>query len=292
MILIKLILCALLFVLLMVGDSRAQSAQSPDGKTLEAEDLTSPVRSGSKTTYLDLLRQLFPDLQEDGAAHRTIALGSLMEPHNKQVITADIAFNFTPYWINSEGRRLLLLWVVLTDEDANQATPYQGGAVVLAVFRLEPSVKLLDAMRVEADRFTDPWGEPPILRLSARSDAFILCNSHWNAGESFYDVVVLFVDAGRFKVIASAFTYNFTACDATYSETPSFRVVADPGNKYPKLLVKVRLKKKAEKISCEPRGRSYTRTYQGFYRWNRAKGEYESHSRQLDRFDQFNKKWL
>lgn len=283
--------CALLLVLLTVG-SFAADVRSTSDWPRQSDDLTSPVRSGSKTTYFDLLRELFPDLQEDATTHRTIPLASLNEPQQKQEVTGDITFNFKPYWINSEGRRLLVLWVEITDEDANQGTPYQGGAVVLTVFALEPRVKLLDAMRVESDRFTSLWDKPPILRLNAQSDALIFYNYHWNAGENFQDIVVLFVDAGRFKTITNQFIFNFTTCGATFSETPTFRVVADPGNKYPQVLVKVRLTKKPEKNTCEPQARGYTRTYQGLYRWNKAKGMYEGHSQQLDRFDRFNKRWL
>ena len=286
--LVKLIICAPLFVLLAVGSAQSREVRGSGGAALQSEDLTSPVRNGSKTTYFDLLRGLFPDLQEDTTAHKTIPLRGLLEPDEEQVITADITFKFTPYWINSEGRRLLMLWVELTDDDANQGTPYQGGAVVLAVFRLEPVAKLLDAMRIEADRFTDPWGTHPILRLTARSDAFIFYNNHWNSGENYNDITVLFVDAGRFKVITSQFIFNFTTCGATFSETPSFRVLADPGNKYPRLLVEVKLRKEPVENGCDRRVRGYTRTYQGFYRWNRARGQYEGHSRQLDRLDKFN----
>jgi hypothetical protein len=280
--------CALLFVLLTVGGLRSE-AHDASGNMPQSEDLTTPVRSDSKTTYFELLRELFPDLQEDATAHRSIPLRSILEPHKKRTITADITFNFKPYWINGEGRRLLLLWVELTDDDANPGTPFQGGTVILAVFRLEPSVSLLDAMEISGDRFTDPWGKRPILRLNSRSDAFIFSNNHWNAGESYYDIVILFVDAGRLKMIANQFIYNFTTCGATVSETPSFRVAADPGSKYPKLLVKVKLRKEPEENSCKPLVRGYTRYYQGVYRWNKAKGEYKGHSRQLDMLDKFNK---
>lgn len=282
--------CAALLLLLAAGSLPAEGQTASD-EAAQSEDLSSPVRNGSKTTYLDLLRELFPDLQEDATAHTTIPLRSLAEPGNKQAVTGDIEFKFKPYWINSEGRRLLALWVEITDEDANQGTPYQGGAVVLAVFRLEPNAKLLDAMRVEADRFASLW-DKPILRLDARNDAIIFYNHHWNAGENFNDIDMVFVDAGRLKTITNQFIFNFTTCGAIFDETPAFRVVPDPSNQYPQVLVKVVVTRKPENHGCEPRGRGYTRTYQGLYRWDKAKRRYEGHSPQLDRFDRFNKRWL
>src|SRR5581483_10174441 len=246
--------CVPLLILLTLG-CFATEAHGSSRWPAQSEDLTNPVRRGSKTTYFDLLRELFPDLQEDATAHKTIPLASLNEPEQKQAIEGDITFNFKPYWINSEGRRLLVLWVEITDEDANQGTPFQGGAVVLAVFALEPRVKMLDAMRIESDRFVSLWDKPPFLRLNAQSDALIFYNYHSNAGENFNDIAVLFVDAGRFKTITTQLIFNFTTCGAFFSETPTFRVVADPGNKYPQVLVKVQLTKEPEKNTCEPQAR-------------------------------------
>jgi len=286
---IKFIGCAPLFVLLTVGSLRAE-ARNSGGETLQAEGLSSPVQSGSRTTYFDLLRELFPDLHADATAHRTIPFRGISEPREREAVTGNITFDFKPYWFRSEGRRLLLLWVNLAAEDANAGTPYEGEAVVLAVFRLEPSVKLLDALDIKTDRFTGFWKDRPVFHLDSRSDAFIIYSTHWNAGESYVSLEMLFVDAGRFKTIASRFIYETQGCGANFTETPYFRAVADPGNKYPEVLVKVKLRKKPDEDTCDHPARGYTRYYQGLYRWNPAKGRYESNSRQLDRFDKFNEK--
>ena len=289
MIPIKLIGCAPLFVLLAAGSLRAEG-RSSGGETLQAEGLSSPVRGGAGATYFDLLRELFPDLQADATAHRTIPFRSISEPRKREAVTGDIKFDFKPYWFRSEGRRLLLLWVNLAAEGASAGTPYEGEAVVLAVFRLEPGVKLLDALDIKTDRFTGFWKDRPVFHLDSRSDAFIVYSTHWNAGESYVSLDMLFVDAGRFKTITSQFIYETQGCGANFTETPYFRAVADPGNKYPKVLVKVRLRKKPDEDTCEHPARGYTRYYQGLSRWNPARGRYESRSRQLDGLDKFNER--
>src|SRR5437763_11000738 len=138
----KFIGCASLFVLLTVCSLQAE-ARSPGGETLQGEGLSSPVQSGSRTTYFDLLRELFPDLQRDASAHGSIPFRSLSEPRKKEAVEGNITFEFKPYWFKSEGRRLLMLWVELKADEANAGTPYEGGAVVLSVFRVEPGVRLL-----------------------------------------------------------------------------------------------------------------------------------------------------
>ena len=286
---IRLIGCApLLLLLALVGSPKA--AGRPGVGALQTKDLTAPVRAGSKTTYLDLLRQLLPDAKADATAHSTVPLGSLSEPVERKAITGDIEFDFKPVWIRSEGRRLLLLRVNLTAAGANEGTPYEGEAVVLAVYRLEPDARLLDALEIKTDRFTGFWEDRPVFRLSPRSDALIVYSTHWNAGESYISLDMLFVDAGRFRKIASLFLYNTQGCGVAFNAKPYFRAVADPGRKYPRVLLKVKLRKEPDGVECERPTAGYTKYYQGLYRWNPAGGRYEGRSRQLDRLDKFNEK--
>lgn len=182
------------------------------------------------------------------------------------------------------------MWVDLKAERANEGTPYEGEAVVLAVYGLEPRARLLDAIEIKTDRFTGFWEDRPAFRLDSRNDALVVYSTHWNAGESFVSIDMLFVDAGRLKKVASLFVYNTQGCGAGFTETPHFRAVADPGRKYPRVLLKVKLKREPDGPECERRTRGYTRYYEGVYRWNAARGRYESNSRQLDRLDEFNQR--
>lgn len=282
-------MCAPLLLLAALAGSRAADARPGDG-VLQAGDLSAPVRRGSTTTYLELLRELFPGLEAGAAARSTVPLGSLSEPHERKAITGDIKFEFRPYWMRSEGRPLLLLWVNLTAEGANAGTPYEGEAVVLAVYSLEPRVSLLDALEIKTDRFTGFWEDRPLFRLSPGSDALVVYSTHSNAGESYASLDMLFVDAGRFKKIASRFVYNTQGCGAGFTQTPSFRALPDPGRKYPRVLVKVMLRKEPDGAGCERPSAGYTRFYQGLYRWNPAAARYEGGSRPLDRLDEFNER--
>jgi len=283
---IKRIASASLFVLLttasVCAEARVASSQS--------EDMSSSAPGAPKVKYFDLLRKLFPDLTAEATAHKTVPLRSLSEPRERAAIEGDIEFDFKPYWFKSEGRRLLMLWVNIKSDGANQATPYEGEAEVIAVYKLAPKVELLDALEVKTDRFTSFWKDRPTFRLDARNDAFIIYSTHWNAGESYLSLDMLFVDAGRIKRVASRFMYNTKGCGVSYEETPYFRAAADAGRKYPRVLLTMKLKKERDGPECDRRTRGYTKFYRGVYRWNAARGRYEGGSRQLDMLDKFDER--
>jgi len=251
-------------------------------------DLSSPIQNGSTTRFLDLVRKVMPDAGADATAQNTIPLRSIVAPREKEPITGPIKFEFEPHWFNSEGKRLLMLRLDLTADDANQGTPYEGEAVVLAAFAAEPTVTLLDALEIKTDRFTGFWNDQPLFHLDAKNDAFIVYSTHWNAGESYSRLDLLFVDAGRLKSITNQFLFETQGCGATFTETPSFRAIAVSGRKYPDVAVRVKLTKKPDESSCPKQTCGYTRYYEGLYHWSPRKRRYEGGSRQLDTLARFN----
>lgn len=277
---------SVLLVLLATG---TLCADFPAADNQQGVDLSSPVQNGAPTTYLDLLKKLLPDAKADATANSTIPLRSISEPSRNEAFTGPISFEVEPHWFNSGGKRLLMLQVDLTSEQANQGTPYEGEAVVLAVFTLEPGPKLMDALEIKTDRFTSFWEDRPTLRLDSKNDAFIVSSSHWNAGESYTSLDMLFVDEGRIKTITSQFVFETQGCGTTFSETPSFRAIEAPGKRYPDVQVRIKVTKEPDEASCPRRTRGYTRQYQGVYRWNPVRRRYEGGSKQLDALAKFNK---
>lgn len=281
--------CASLFVLLTAAGCWVE-ARGACVAPSQSAGLSSPVPGAANITYFDLLRKLFPDLSADATAHRTAPLRSLSEPRERAAVEGDIEFDFKPYCFKSEGRGLLMLWVNIKAADANRGTPYEGEAAVLAVYRLGSKAELLDALDVKTDRFTGFWKDRPTFRLDSRNDAFIVYSTHWNAGESYVILDMLFVDEGRLKTIAGRFLYNTRGCGVEYEETPYFRAATDPGNKYPRVFVTVKLRKRPDRAECDKRTRGYTRYYRGVYRWSAARGRYEGGSRQLDTLDKLDER--
>src|SRR5262245_10136546 len=264
-----------------------------DGKPLYASDLGSSA-AGTKTTYLELMHKIIPDLQIDpnnadaAIAHKTLPFKHLSEKTPPAALEGDIKLDsFETRWIKSDGRRVLLLELDLSSEEANQGMNYEGEAVLIGAFTFEPSIKLLDVMDMKTDRFTGFWEKPAVFALDSRNDAFMVNSSHSNAGESYNDLNVLFLNHNRFETITNIFLFETQGCGATFTETPSFRVL--PGKtKYPSVMVTVKVKKDADSQDCDRPTSGYIRTYQALYQWDAARREYRTNSKQLAALDRFN----
>jgi hypothetical protein len=291
----KLWLAQLLLLLLSPGVFAQASKQ--ESKPLFASDLSSTV-AGTQTTYLDLIRRIIPDLQIDPKdadvvmGHKTIPFRHLSETKKPPPLESDIKLeSFQPYWIKSDGRRVLLLELSVSAEDANQGMNYQGEADIVAAFTIQPAIKLLDVMDVKTDRFSGFYEKPPVFQLTTQSDAFLVVSTHSNAGESYSDLNVLFLNHDRVETITNIFLFDTQGCGATFTETPSFRVM--PGSsKYPNIMVTVKVKKDADSQDCDRPTRGYVKVYQALYQWNSAKREYRTSSKQLAALDKFNEKRL
>ena len=286
----------LLLLLLLPLNVLAQTGR-PQSKPLFAGDLSSTI-TGTKTTYLELIRKIIPDLKIDpndadvAIAHKTIPFKHLSENTPAAALESDIKLDsFQPVWIKSDGRQVLLLELSLSAPDANQGTNYEGEADIVAAFTMQPSIKLLDVMDVKTDRFSGFYEQPSIFPLTAQNDAFLVISSHSNAGESYNDLNVLFLNHDRIETITNIFLFDTQGCGATFTQTPSFRAL--PGNsKYPNVMVTIKVKKDADSQDCDRPTRGYVRTYQALYIWNVSKREYRTTSRQLEALDKFNRNRL
>jgi hypothetical protein len=290
-------LCLAQLLLLLLSPSMLAQAGNQESKPLYAGDLNSTV-AGSKTTYLELIRRIIPDLQIDpkdadvAIGHKTIPFKHLSENKKPSQVESDIKLDsFQPYWIKSDGRRVLLLELSVSAEDANQGMNYEGEADIVAAFTIQPAIKLLDVMDVKTDRFSGFYEKPAVFQLTPQSDAFLVVSTHSNAGESYSDLNVLFLNHDRIETITNIFLFDTQGCGATFTETPSFRVMPG-GNKYPNIMVTVKVKKDADSQDCDRPTRGYVKVYQALYLWNSPKREYRTSSKQLAALDKFNEKRL
>src|SRR5215470_16232685 len=133
----------LLLLLLLPLNVLAQTGR-PQSKPLFAGDLSSTI-TGTKTTYLELIRKIIPDLKIDpndadvAIAHKTIPFKHLSENTPAAALESDIKLDsFQPVWIKSDGRQVLLLELSLSAPDANQGTNYEGEADIVAAFTMQP----------------------------------------------------------------------------------------------------------------------------------------------------------
>ena len=284
-------------LLLLFPSCLLAQAGNQESKPLFASDLSSTV-AGTKTTYLELIHRIIPDLQIDpkdadvAIGHKTIPFKHLSENKKPSPLESDIKLDsFQPYWTKSDGRRVLLLELSLSAEDANQGTNYEGEADIVAAFTIQPTIRLLDVLDVKTDRFSGFYEKPPVFQLTTQSDAFLVVSTHSNAGESYSDLNVLFLNHDRIETITNIFLFDTQGCGATFTETPAFRVMTGNGN-YPNIMVTVKVKKDADSQDCDRPTQGYVKVYQALYQWNSAKREYRTSSKQLAVLDKFNGKRL
>ena len=240
---------------------------------------------------------LLPDLKFDSkdstsaTAHRTIPIRHIANNETESLKGNLTVSDFEERRIISDGRQILLLKLDLPAAGANEGTPYEGEATLLAAFNLEPTPRVLDVVDIKTDRFTGFWEDQPVLELNSQNAAVVVHSSHWNAGESYDDLRLLFLDEERFRTGASIFLLNTQGCGTTVKEKPRFRVLPDQ-RKYPSIIVRVTVRKEPDTEECGRKTPGFTKYYQGLFYWNRVKGAYESNSRQLSTLDKFNRERL
>jgi hypothetical protein len=294
----KSVAIALSGLLLLLSASMAQATQSQRG-VVSPTDLRSAVRKGSNTTYFELLQMVFPDLQVDptqpnaAVGHRTVPVKHVTENGEAAALEGNFAISdFEGRWIVSDGRPVLLLNLDLSADGANEGTPYAGEAALLAAFSVEPAARLIDLIDIKTDRFTGFWEKKPSFQLNSRNEAFVVSSTHWNAGENYTDLYLMFLDGKNFKVITNLLLLDTQGCGATVKESPHFRALPPVGRKYPSVSVSVKVTKEPDPKECERKTSVYTRQYQGVFYWNKTKAAYEGNSRQLKALDKFNRERL
>lgn len=276
-------------LLLMAFSSTAQEIRT-------LTDYQSPVRAGTKITCLDLLRKIFPDVQMDAGAGQeakaqtSIPLNHLFGDYRGKVYRGEMRITavYTPVDQRRNPDRMLLL-VQAHSEDGDLFT--WGDISVLALFQLEPTVKLLDATDTQADRFNGFWDEQPILHLGPQASAFMIANSHHNSSQGYLGLTLVSAENNRLKTIFDMpLLLNTNGCGNNFTQTPTIKVLKGNRGARSNLSVQVKLEKEPDEESCEKRSRGYTRYYRALLVWNSAKHKYESRGNALDRLARFNER--
>lgn len=282
--------------LLMCGAFALINAVSSQAQVKRVADYHNPVRAGAKTTYLDLLKEIFPDVEMDSAAghdataHTSIKLNHLLGDYRGQPYRGEMKINS----IESPGdhrrhqsRMLLLIHVGSDDGELFN----WGEMSVLALFQLEPVVKLLDAADVQADRFTSFWEERPLLTISPQEDAVIIANTHHNSSQGYLRLALVAPENNRLRTIFELPTLlNTNVCGNSFSQSPSISALRSAKGARYNISINIKLVKEADDESCEQRTRGFTKYYKALLVWNSSKRLYESRGAALDRLSRFNEK--
>lgn len=178
------------------------------------------VPGAQAVTYLDLLREIAPDLAEADGVYRGKTVVPLRhvagperqaEPPQEPTI-AD--FSVLPL----AGGRILLLVDLGMAEDAAE------GYAVLALFDPAGKPRLVDAADVAFDRTT--WFlEPVMLDLGDGRLAVLTMSMHSNSNQAYVTSAIVLV-GDRLELVDSVFTFDETAC--AYERTQRLAVEMRP----------------------------------------------------------------
>lgn len=172
-----------------------------DNRAFFVEDLSAAVADDTGTTYLDLLREVFPGADgTDGgrpAQPHSARLRNLERPREVNVREGAVEFSTAQaLWFVHEGEHHLALIVNARHDPAGR--PGGGDEFhVLAVFAPQSQPRLVDAAEIDFDRFVGFWEESPLLPVRQGETAFWVRAAHHNSSEGFHSYYLTELRAGR-----------------------------------------------------------------------------------------------
>ncbi|HEV2859613.1 MAG TPA: hypothetical protein VGX48_01245 [Pyrinomonadaceae bacterium] len=205
---------ALLVLLALSGHARAQRPQN-------VEDLNAEAAGG--VTYLELLRQLFPDARDDegdamAAARSSVPVRSLEDGARFKLEAPFEVWSVQSWRFKSAGLPHLALLVNTRFKDPADSGGFDT-QYTLAVFRpaAPPArLRLVEAVDPQTDRFVTFPEDLPLVSIGPGRESFwILCHHH-NAGEEFrdYRAVTVSGDSLRWSLKDLPGLYSSDTCEA------------------------------------------------------------------------------
>ncbi|MGB9179794.1 MAG: hypothetical protein WCB68_11165 [Pyrinomonadaceae bacterium] len=273
--------------LIFVVAARAQA------QVKSVENLREPVVGGRATTYLDLLKKIFPDAadrEESIVAQRSIPMRHLFGKryHEAEIFEGEMKFSgLDALWVSDEGKKRLLLFLTM---DGNEVFDWNESGL-LALFAPEQEFKLLDVADVKTDRFSGFW-ETPLIPIGPHKDAAMIANYHHNSSQGYMGVSLVSVERDRLKVVFDFPTVlRLNDCATKFDQYASVKPVENSGGARRNIRVDIKVVgERDDKEDCQTKLSGYTRHYRAVLFWDQAKREYRASTKELDILQRFNEK--
>lgn len=167
------------------------------------------VPGAGGVTYLDLLREVVPDLEQADAVYRgrtVVPLRHIAGPERQAAPPLEPAvagLSVLPLEDDGSGRILLLV-------DLGMAEDAAEGYAVLAIFDPAARPRLVDAADVAFDRTT--WFVDPVaLDLGAGRQAVLTMSMHSNSDQAYVTTAMMLV-GDHLELVDSIFTFDESVC--------------------------------------------------------------------------------
>lgn len=250
-------------------------------------DFAGEVPGLAGKTWIDLLSQVFPDIAAtpdgDAVASDIIDLRSIGTGDDSWAKCADKIElrDHDAQRVHLAGRDFLVVTVRIEDECVG----------LIALF--DDAGKLADAVNVRGDIHTS-FGQNYVRPLGANGALVIAHNWHDNSEQSYDSDSLILVKPDGFSDIGGVFAFGERNCGegpgSQFVEEAVIRVVPDG---MPMARIDAEVRRTTQKFApdCSTKtGHAIKTTFNGFWRWNVAKGAYEAHTHELDLLDGWNVK--
>lgn len=237
-------------------------------------DLGAAVPGIDGVTYLDLVRQVVPDIAAaDGGyqGHKVIDVrhigGEAMQSPPPDTISL---FNVGALPVRSDGKDRLLLLL-----DLGQGTDAAEGFAVLALYSLVGLPTLVDAVNVGYDRNTYFFDEGR-LSLGEGKDLVLTTSTHFNSNQAYVTTAMILVRNDRLQLVDTVFTFSDKSCSFESEQMPKFRAGDRDGLTYSDIVATVTetTKLTGEVCSGEQAPKEATRKITVTYRWDEASSRF------------------
>lgn len=255
------------------------------------DNVWTPVVDGRETTYLDLLKKIFPDAtdKEDSVvAQKSVPVRHLFGKryHEAETFEGEMKLqSFDAQWVRDNGKKRLLLFVTM---DGAEVFDWNE-AGLLALFAPERDFALLDVVDVKTDRFSSFW-DTPLIRIGQQKDAAMIMNYHHNSSQGYLGLTLVSVERNRLKSVFDLPTVlRLNDCATKFDQYASVKPVQGSSGSHGNIRVDIKVVgEKDDKEDCQTKLSGYTRHYRAVLFWNSAKQEYRASTKELDTLQRFN----
>lgn len=231
--------------------------------------LADAVPGAGGATYLDLARQVLPDLALEGEAYkgRTVIdmrhLGGAdfgTAPRDLFSVSAIDVLS-----VRAEGRDLLAVLLDLGSDEAE-------GFAALALLDPAGKPQLLDAAQVAFDRSTY-FRDPAAVPLGPDDDLLLTMSTHFNSQQGYVTTAMTLVRDGRLQLVDTVFTFDERVCGFERIQLPAFRAGERGDRHYADIVVTVteETKRTEEDCGAAELPDAGVRAVEVTYRWDEAR---------------------
>lgn len=259
-----------------------------------ADNVTFPlledaVPGADGVSYLDLVRQVVPDIAVAGGAYegsKVVDMRHLGGDDMKSPPPAKISLGMTSALpIRSDGKdRLLLLF------DLGEGDGVVERYAVLALYNLSRSPELVDAAAVGFDR-DSYFRDPPRLSLGEGKDIVLTMSTHFNSSQGYVTTAMILVRNDSLQLVDTIFTFDERFCGFDRNQVPNFRSGDRDGRTYSDIVATVTetLKPNGDPCDAEEGLAEGTRTITVTYRWDEAVSRFAPDSDAFERLAEENR---